>query len=100
MFIMFVVHKTLNIYNLLKKINVVEKDVKKIFKKYLTKKIEKIVFKVFKSELKLFIQMYNYNYSFWDNYFLENFNYSKIKCFLSTHLIDNAFVALSEILIN
>ena len=86
-------------HNLLKKINVVEKDVKKIFKKYLTKKIEKIVFKVFKSELKLFIQMYNYNYSFWDNYFLENFNYSKIKCFLSTHLIDNAFVALSEILI-
>ena len=86
-------------HNLLRKINFAEKDLNKIFKKYITQKLAKNIFKIFKNETKLFIERYNYNYKFWKNYLSENLDYSEIKCFLSTHLSHYAFLALSDILI-
>ena len=85
--------------DLLRKINFAEKDLNTIFKKYLTQKLAKNIFKIFKNETKLFIQRYNYNYKFWKNYLSENLDYSEIKCFLSTHLSHYPFLALSDILI-
>jgi len=86
---------------LLRKIDYINEEIKRMFKKYLNKEVYSITYKVFQKDLFSFLSKYETNVNYWKEYFRKNFKKSnEIKCFLSTHLTDGAFIGLGEYLID
>lgn len=95
----FKINKTVEIdKKILKNIDFINKDVKKVFKKYLKNNVFSITYNVFLDELFLFLKKYQFNIKYWNNYFEKNFKKNKPKCLLSTHLADRSFIGITDYL--
>ena len=84
--------------NIIKNIEFINIDVKKVFKKYLKPENYTITYDVFLNELFYFLKQYEFNVKYWKTYFAKKLNKYKVKCLLSTHLADSAFLGLAEYL--